>query len=54
MRLDTPGGPYAEGAHIRPLGAPGWLLHQRLELETDLIAAHVLVVGGPPLAQFLG
>src|SRR5207245_1414198 len=22
LRLDTPVGPYAEGAHIRPLGAP--------------------------------
>jgi putative restriction endonuclease len=22
LRLDTPAGPYAEGAHIRPLGAP--------------------------------
>lgn len=22
IRLETPGGPYAEGAHIRPLGAP--------------------------------
>lgn len=31
-----------------------WERHQRLELETDLIAAHVLAVGTPPEAQFLG
>jgi hypothetical protein len=31
-----------------------WLPHQRLELENDLIAAHVLTVGSPPAAQFLG
>jgi hypothetical protein len=33
---------------------PGWLKHQRLELESDLIAAHVLTIGSPPVAQFLG
>jgi hypothetical protein len=32
----------------------GWLAHQRLELENDLIAAHVLEHGAPPSAQFLG
>jgi hypothetical protein len=31
-----------------------WLPHQRLELENDLIAAHVLIMGKPPTAQFLG
>ena len=31
-----------------------WLAHQRLELETDLIAAHMLATGQPPVAQFLG
>ena len=31
-----------------------WKGHQRLELENDLIAAHVLAVGTPPAAQFLG
>jgi hypothetical protein len=31
-----------------------WLGHQRLELETDLIAAHVLSTGTVPPAQFLG
>jgi hypothetical protein len=31
-----------------------WLGHQRLELENDLIAAHVLEHGAPPSAQFLG
>ena len=31
-----------------------WASHQRLELETDLIAAHVLRLGQPPSAQFLG
>jgi hypothetical protein len=32
----------------------GWLAHQRLELENDLIAAHFLEHGAPPSAQFLG
>lgn len=32
----------------------GWVSHQRLELENDLIASHVLVEGRPPAAQFLG
>jgi hypothetical protein len=31
-----------------------WLSHQRLELEVDLIAAHVLVMGEGPAAQFRG
>ena len=31
-----------------------WQRHQRLELENDLIAAHMLAVGRPPVAQFLG
>lgn len=31
-----------------------WLSHQRLELENDLIAAHVLKIGDIPVAQFLG
>jgi hypothetical protein len=31
-----------------------WLRHQRLELETDLIAAHTLGRGVPPPAQFIG
>ena len=31
-----------------------WFEHQRLELENDLIAAHVLVYGCPPAAQFQG
>jgi hypothetical protein len=31
-----------------------WLAHQRLELENDLIAAHLLVTGEIPAAQFLG
>ncbi|WP_147444237.1 MULTISPECIES: hypothetical protein [Corallococcus] len=34
--------------------AGSWLDHQRLELENDLIAAHVLLTGAPPAAQFLG
>jgi len=34
--------------------AGGWLAHQRLELEVDLIAAHLLVTGRVPAAQFLG
>jgi hypothetical protein len=35
------------------LGAD-WLPHQRLELENDLIGAHLLVTGAPPPIQFLG
>lgn len=31
-----------------------WLPHQRLELENDLIAAHVLVLEAVPPAQFIG
>jgi hypothetical protein len=31
-----------------------WLPHQRLELETDLIAAHTLAFAAPPAAQFIG
>jgi hypothetical protein len=33
---------------------PAWLPHQRLELENDLIAAHLLATGAVPAAQFLG
>ena len=32
----------------------GWVSHQRLELENDLIASHVLVEGRAPAAQFIG
>jgi hypothetical protein len=31
-----------------------WLRQQRLELETDLIASHLLAMGRVPPAQFLG
>ena len=31
-----------------------WLRHQRVELETDLIGAHVLSTGQASTAQFLG
>ncbi len=31
-----------------------WLSHQRLEIENDLIAAHILETGELPAAQFLG
>ncbi len=31
-----------------------WHDHQHLELENDLVAAHVLAVGSAPRAQFLG
>ena len=31
-----------------------WLAHQRLELETDLIAAHILATGNVPAVQSLG
>jgi hypothetical protein len=33
---------------------PRWLRHQRLELETDLISAHVLATCDVPAAQFIG
>ena len=33
---------------------PAWARHHRLELETDLIGAHVLVTGQVPAAQLLG
>lgn len=32
----------------------GWSQNQRLELENDLIAAHVLTTEAPPPAQFIG
>jgi hypothetical protein len=31
-----------------------WLSHQRLELENDLLASHLLVTGEIPVAQFRG
>jgi hypothetical protein len=31
-----------------------WLAHHRLELENDLIAAHIVQTGSVPAAQFLG
>ena len=31
-----------------------WLSHHRLELETDLIGAHVISFQRPPPAQFIG
>jgi hypothetical protein len=31
-----------------------WLSHQRLELENDLIASHLLETGKIPVAQFCG
>ena len=31
-----------------------WLTHHRLELESDLIAAHTLALGAQPPAQFVG
>jgi hypothetical protein len=33
---------------------PDALRHHRLELEMDLIGAHVVAIGAPPTAQFLG
>jgi hypothetical protein len=56
----TPGNPQGTvfGSAVRPecswvLNA-GWLPHQRLELECDLIGAHLLVAGTVPPAQFIG
>jgi hypothetical protein len=56
----TPGDP--QGAVFGPAVRPectwvlnaGWLPHQRLELECDLIGAHLLVTGTVPPAQFIG
>jgi hypothetical protein len=31
-----------------------WATNQRLELETDLIGAHILATNGVPPAQFFG
>ena len=31
-----------------------WFDHQRMEIENDLIAAHVLTTGEVPEAQFIG
>ena len=31
-----------------------WAKHERLELENDLIASHLLMTGAVPAAQFLG
>jgi hypothetical protein len=31
-----------------------WLLHQRLELENDIIASHLIATGEVPSAQFRG
>ena len=36
------------------VSGPDWLRHQRLELETDLIAAYVLATRQVPAAQFIG
>ena len=45
-RLDTPGGPYAEGAHIRALGTP----HNGPDVEENILCLcpnhHVLFDGG--------
>jgi hypothetical protein len=53
---------HAQGRIFSDAGGPecswalddAWHRHQRLELETDLIAAHVLAAGEAPAAQFLG
>jgi hypothetical protein len=46
---------FAEAAPLEYSAIEGpWLSHQRLELETDLIAAHVLELGRAPPAQFIG
>lgn len=42
-----------EDLHCSWVGG-NWLSHQRLELENDLIANHMMRHGVPPLAQFLG
>ena len=55
---DAPGhgqAPFFAG-EVEASWVPGgsWLPHQRLELENDLIAAHLIAAGRCPAAQFLG
>jgi hypothetical protein len=56
----TPGDPQgamfgsAERAECSWVVNAGWLPHQRLELECDLIGAHLLVMSSVPPAQFIG
>jgi hypothetical protein len=44
----------AESLECSWVANAGWTARQRLELETDLIGAHVLTYGTAPPAQFLG
>jgi hypothetical protein len=57
-KLVTPSGQaraFQEAAPLRFSTVTGqWFRHQRLELETDLIAACVLTDRQPPRAQFIG
>ena len=51
----TQGDAFTQAAPLRFSTVAGpWYRHQRLELETDLIAACVLAVLQPPPAQFIG
>ena len=46
---------FAEGVDLELSYVAGdWETHELLELETDLIAAHVLRLGRVPPAQFIG
>lgn len=51
---DRQGEVFAAAALEASWGQGEWLPHQRLELEVNLIAAHLLVTGRLPAAQFLG
>jgi len=58
-KIERQGHPQGELLGRSPLEASwvlegGWLGHQRLELENDLIGAHVHLTGAVPEAQFLG
>ena len=54
-RPDMPqGAVFAAGAIEASWAVGEWLPHQRLELETDLIAAHLFATSAVPDAQYLG
>ena len=57
LRQDSPQGTVLAAAAPLDYSAVlnrDWRPHQRLELETDLIAAHTIAFTAPPVAQFIG
>ncbi|HJZ54037.1 MAG TPA: hypothetical protein VKE74_03735 [Gemmataceae bacterium] len=53
---DSQGGVFGSGRRLECswVRNNGWLSHQRLELECDLIGAHLLATSTVPPAQFIG